>query len=75
MDPKSGFKSSEFIILMAGMITAIIPVILRAVNPDSVWAIALGALLAAATYIGGRSYVKGKTALADAVSKNPTEKK
>lgn len=62
-----GTKSSEFVVLVAGVAAAVLPVVLDKVPPDGVWAVVLGALLAAATYIAGRSHVKATTIKANAL--------
>ena len=62
-----GFKTSEFCVLVAGMLVAVLPVIVDKVPADSLWAPLLGSLLAAATYIAGRSWVKTAEAKADAI--------
>ena len=68
MEAKPGIKSSELVVVMAGLLVAILPVVLDKVAPDSVWAVVLGALFAAATYVAGRSYVKGRALEQAAVS-------
>lgn len=64
---KPGIKSTEIIALVAGLLVAVLPVIMDKVPPDSVWAPIIGAVLAAATYIGGRSWVKASASKANAI--------
>lgn len=59
MDPKSGFKTSELLALVASILVAALPIVLDKLPPESTWAVVLGVLLTIATYIAGRSYVKG----------------
>jgi hypothetical protein len=66
MEPKPGIKTTEFIALIVGLVVAVVPVVLDKIPPDSVWAVVLGGLLAVATYIGGRGYLKGVALKADA---------
>lgn len=63
---KPGMKTTEILALAAALIAAMVPVLLDYIPPDSRWVPILGFILAAATYIGGRSYVKasGNTAAA-----------
>lgn len=49
---KTTWKSE--IALVAGLLAAVLPVILDKLPPDSVWVAVLGAVLAASVYIGGR---------------------
>ena len=63
----AGMKSSEFLALVAGLLTAVLPVVLEKVPSSSAWAVILGALMAAASYIAGRSYVKATGLKAEAI--------
>lgn len=67
MEPKPGLKTSEIIVLVAGLLVAVIPTITGILPADSVWIAILGALGAAASYIIGRSWVKASTAKAGAL--------
>jgi len=57
---KPGLQTSEFLAAIASMVAAVAPVIADKVPGGSAAAVILGAIAAAATYIAGRSYVKGK---------------
>ena len=63
---KTGFKTTEFFALIAGILATVIPIIMDKVPSGSVWAVILGSLLAVASYISGRSYVKGVALKTDA---------
>ena len=67
MEPKAGIKTTEALALIAGLLAAVLPVIMDKLPPDSVWVAVVGAVLAAATYIGGRSWVKAAASKADAI--------
>jgi hypothetical protein len=67
MSPTQGMKSSEFLTLIAGLLCAVIPVVLDKVPAESIWAVVLGTTLAAATYIAGRSLVKVSANKAEAI--------
>lgn len=70
-----GAKTSEFFVAIFGIASAVIPVVLDKVPAGSVWAVILGALLAASTYIAGRTVVKATATKADAyvaAAKDPT---
>lgn len=67
MDPKPGIKTTEVLALVAGLLAAVLPVVMDKIPPDSVWVAILGAVLAAATYIGGRSWVKAAASKARAL--------
>jgi F0F1-type ATP synthase assembly protein I len=54
----AGMKTSEFLALFAGIIGAIVPVLMDRLPAESMWGIALGCLLAASTYIVSRTTVK-----------------
>lgn len=52
MDSKPTWKSE--IALVAGLLAAILPVLMDKLPADSAWVAVLGAVMAAVTYIGGR---------------------
>lgn len=62
-----GFKSSEFVVMIAGLLSCVIPVVMDKVPQDSVWYVICGALLASCAYIAGRSLVKASEAKSEAV--------
>lgn len=64
---KSGRKTTEILALIAGLVVVVVPVVMDKVPADSVWAPILGAILAVATYIGGRSWVKSSASKAEAM--------
>lgn len=64
---KAGIKTTELIALIAGLLTAILPVVLEKLPAESAWIPILGAVLAAAAYIGGRSWVKVGASKAEAM--------
>jgi hypothetical protein len=65
---KPGFKTTEFIALIAGIIATVVPLLMDKIPPGSVWAVVLGSLLAVATYISGRSYLKAASVKSDAIA-------
>lgn len=67
METKKGLSTSEWLALVAGIIAAVVPVILEKIPPESTAAVILGVLATIAAYILGRSYVKGKASAAEAL--------
>jgi hypothetical protein len=55
---KSGFRTSEFLVTLAGLAAVLIPSLLKIVPEGSQWASILGIVLTVATYVGGRSWAK-----------------
>lgn len=67
MELKPGVKTSSFIALVAGILVSVIPSFMSVVPKESVWVPVLGAVLAACTYIAGRSWVTVTAIKADAL--------
>ena len=55
---KSGFKTSELFISIAGILAVIVPAALKVVPEGSMMACVLGVLGVVATYVGGRTALK-----------------
>lgn len=55
---KSGWKTTELVVAVAAILASVLPVVLDMLPPESKWIGLLTALLAATSYIAGRSFVK-----------------
>lgn len=67
MEAKPGIKSTELYVTIAALLVTVIPVLMDKVPQDGIWPMILGAILAVATYVAGRSHVKATEAKAKAV--------
>ena len=54
----SGLKTSELWVTVITIVGSVLSILADVVPQGSIWAIILGALVSACTYIAGRSFVK-----------------